>query len=509
MGNSKIMGIDFGTTKSSVGCFIDGEPFIIPHKNGKLSMPSELYVKEENGSEKVYVGWDAKQQQDYSENGYRVKYSKRFAGTSNKNKGKWWYENPQCVFGYILADLRLLAEEFFNCEIKNAVITVPIHFDLNQRRAILEGAKIAGITVIRLLNEPTACALAYSLLDRSEQIFLVVDVGGGTTDVAIVEYGDGLYEVLHTSGDTNLGGVDFEDKLYSWLLSQIQDKYGIRPTDIDKIAESVLRESVEVAKKELSEDPHSVIFCPWLTINGKSIDSKFKISKEVYEKLTERLSGQVIEMIRDVMSAGKKGGVKRIDTFLLMGSASKTSGLRANIEKEIGISARRINLQTSVAKGAVLLAGVFTGENKETLILDCVQDNYGIGLAENKFEVLVEKDTPIPYTVSKEFTTSEHDQTEFEIKIYRGRNSFLSENKYIGKLEVKGIPSRPAGELKITITFDVNVNMDISVTSSTSVGHGNSNKVFTTLKSEFGLSEERLEEYEKKVQIWVSRKKLG
>ncbi|MCB0751300.1 MAG: Hsp70 family protein, partial [Ignavibacteriae bacterium] len=440
-----ILGIDFGTTKSTIGIWKDNKPFIIPTQSSKLSIPSELLVQIKGEESQVFAGWESQNKNKYSNDSYIVKAIKRMAGDSNLNNEKWWYKHPQYAYSYIFSELKLLAEDYLNQEISDVVITIPIHFDLNQRRYILEAAKIARLNVLRLLNEPTASAIAYTQYDSKNQTIMVIDVGGGTTDIAIIDFEENVYEVKYVDGKTNVGGVDYNRKLYEWLLTQINKTYGIEKSQVNKLAEVILFDEIERVKKELSENKSSKIYLPWLSINDSFLKNEFIITQPKFASLTEDITSEIINMSHKAL----KEFDKNIDTFLLMGSAGKTFGLKERLKKQLGISTiRRIQLETSVAIGAITQAAAFNG-NHNCLVLDRTQDSYGIEINDKKYEIFIEKNKPIPTYCIKEFTTSVNYQEAILINVYKGNHSSCIYNSYVGKLEIYDIPPALKGTLKI------------------------------------------------------------
>lgn len=498
-----IIGIDFGTTKSSVGAYIDGKPVIIPAKNGSNTIPSEIYVEGIGESEQIFVGWESQNKN----NGYKVKSIKRMAGKSRLDKEKWWYRYPQYTFSYILSELKCMAEDYFNQDISDAVITIPIHFDLNQRRSILEAAQIARLNVKRLLNEPTAAALEYSRKNPSEETYFIVDVGGGTTDIAVVNYGESVFEVKQVEGDTNLGGIEYSNILYDWLLEKLNKKYAIKKEDIDKLSEGILENELERVKRELS-DGDSSLYLPWLSINNVYLKDEIHITQSDFLKISETITSQIADLCWEAKrgySFNHQEG-QEITTYLLMGSAGKTYGLKERIIKEMEISKmRRIPLETSVARGAIIQTNTFSGDQDSILVLDVSQDAYGIGLSNNDFDLFVNKGEGIPLTKEKSFVTSKHGQTSIQINVYKGERAKTDKNKHIGTLELNNIPEAAAGEIDITVKFDIDCNMNIFVSARIK---DSNHKIETRLRSVYGLADYQLKDFQKKVDLWKSKRKL-
>jgi len=496
------IGIDFGTTKSIVGAWVDGKPFIIPCSNGRLSIPSEILVQGQGSLQEIFVGWDTRKKNKYSKDSFLVNAIKRNAGKSNYSKEKWWYVYPQYTISYILAELKCMAEEFFNQDITDAVIAIPSHFDLNQRRAIREAGVIAGLNVIRLLNEASASAMLYSIQYPEEQVLMVIDIGGGTTDIALLEVNNNILDVLNIEGNTNIGGIDYNNVLHRWFLEQLNNSFDIRDSEINKTTEQIIKDEIERMKIELSENKSSSIYLPWLSINGQFLHKEFVLTQADFKKLSVKVTNEISKLIIKTLASCNR----KIDACLFLGGASNTYGLKEKVfltTDNLPVP-RRIE-KTSVAKGAIIQAAIF---NKEIqgLILDCLQASYGIGLQNDTYDILLNKNETIPVTKIKEFSTSEDNQTEIIVKLYKGENKIASKNKYIGNLSLKKLPPLPKGTLVINVKIEVNANMDFSITAEIK-GRSDLN-VETSLKSEFGLPHDLILDMQKKIELWKSKRKL-
>ena len=496
------IGIDFGTTKSVVGAWVDNKPFIIPCNNGQLSIPSEILIQGFGNSQEIFVGWNARNKNKYSQNSFLINSIKRSAGKSNYDKEKWWYVYPQYTISYILAELKCMAEDFFKQDISDAVIAIPSHFDLNQRRAILEAANIAGINVVRLLNEATATAITYSTKNTKEQVVMIVDIGGGTTDISVVEIGSDIYEVLYIDGDTDVGGIDFNNDLYNLFLSHLSFLYGISKSEISKSIEVIIKDEIERVKIELTDNNSSSIYLPWLSINGKFLNEEFNITRNEFKIISKKIAAEIINIIKRT----KENFKKPIGSYILTGNASKTFGIKELIKEELNIEFSNLGLiaETAVAKGAIIQSCILVGGNK--VILDCLQDNYGIALQNDIYDIFLNKNETIPVTKIKEFITSEDNQTEIKLKVYKGKNPIASKNKFLGFLELSNLPLKQKGSLTIVVEFDVDVSMNITITAK--IKDDEKINVKTTLNSEFGLPVDLLQDMRKKVEIWKSKRKL-
>ncbi len=495
-----VIGIDLGTTKSVVGAWIDGKPVIIPDSIGRLSIPSEILIQGEIEHQEVFVGWESRTKNKYQDNSFVVFAIKRMMGKTNLNREKWWYEYPQYTISYILAELKCMAEEYLNQDITDAIITIPSHFDLNQRRATLEAAKIAGLNVISLLNEATASALTYFSSHPEEQKIAVLDIGGGTTDISVISWGENVCEVIAVDGSTEIGGIDFSNLIYEWYLLRLKEKYNILSTNITKTVEVLIRDQIETVKKELSDNKICKIHLPYIEINGSFLEEEFALTQNEFERISRKIIDQIIRLIKDIINQ------HNITSLLLLGGASNTYGIKERILKELSYTpSKRVNTETSVAIGAIIKSASINKFSK-TLVIDCLQDNYGIGLKDNVYEPLLYKNETIPRSISKEFTTTQDNQTSLSINVYKGQKPSTSGNTFLGSLEITDIPPALKGVPVIIVKFDVNSNMDISVSAQIK-----GNEIYivkSVLKSQNGIPEKLLNDMSNKVSFWISKRKM-
>ena len=495
------IGIDLGTTKSVVGAWIDGKPVIIPDRNGRLSIPSEILIQGDIDHQEVFVGWESRTKNKYQNNSFIVYAIKRMMGKSNSDREKWWYVYPQYAISYILAELKCMAEEFLRKDISDVVIAIPAHFDINQRRATIEAAKIAGLNVINLINEATASALTYFSKNPAEQIIAVVDIGGGTTDISVINsWGDSFYKVLTVDGTATIGGIDFSNLLYTWFLKKLDEKYNIQSSHITKAIEVIITDEIELAKKELSENTISKIYIPYLQINGIFLKEEIIISQIEFEQLSHGLVDQILDLIKKVT----KG--HNVVSFLLLGGASNTFGIKKRIINELNVRPiKGVNIETAVAIGAIIKSASLTSKST-TLIIECLQDNYGIAVQGDVFEIFLSKDDVIPHSLTKEFITTEDNQSSLLIKVYKGNRPMVNGNTFMGSIEIKDLPPAPKGKIVLDVRFDVDSNMDISV--SATIKGNQKFDVKTILKSQNVIPEELINDMCKKVSMWESKRKI-
>ncbi len=488
-----ILGIDLGTTKSVVGVWKGGVHII--DCNGKLSIPSELTY--DNGE--IFVGHGSKTRAG----GHKIKGFKRHLNDPLTENAPW-YSYPQCAAGYVLAKLRLMAERYLGYEVRDAVIAIPSHFDFNQRRATLEAAEIAGLKVKRLLNEATACALAYANRPGHYQFenIMVADIGGGTTDVAYVDAIDGFLSTRYIDGTTLLGGIDFDKALFDDLIGRVKERCGSDDIILTIDQREHLLNLVELAKIELSQCESTSIHLSHFPIGGHLFSGEFVYDKKRFAELCQPLFDKIIAVVKTVL---KDRDDKIATTFLALGGASRTSGLKQAIHDQLSLDGKQtMDIETAVAFGAVEFAGMLLGK-ADALATDILQDNYGIGLENGKYEVLLHKGSTIPFRATKEITIVAGNQTKLSVSIYKGGNSLAKNNTLIGTLEMIGLPPRPAKSLTAVVEFDVDVNMDIRVTAK--LKDSPTHEVAITLTSSNGLPEHLMKFMKEKVSTWYAKQR--
>jgi len=495
-----ILGVDLGTTKSVVGAWVNGKPIIVADKIGRISMPSEILIQGEIGNQEVFVGWESRRKNKYQNDSFVVHGIKRMMGKSNVDREKWWYVYPQYAISYILAELKCMAEDYFNQDISDAVIAIPSHFDINQRRAVIEAAKIAGLNVVSLINEATASAFAYFSIHTEEQTLTVLDIGGGTTDISVIAWADNICEVLSVDGTTQIGGVDFSNVLNNWYLDKLKEKYGVSSAQISKAAEVIIKDEIELIKKELCENKLCKILIPYLEVNGHYLNEEISISQFEFTQLCQVLIDEIMVLVKAVTDKHKT------DSFLFLGGGSNTFGIKERLCNELNIKPYKgVISETSVALGAILKSASLINKT-QTLIIDCLQDDYGIALAGDIFERFFLKNDTIPRSASKEFTTTEDNQSSLLIKVFKGQKPMASGNTYIGSIEINDLPPGPKGSIVLIVKLDVDTNMDISI-SATIKGKPKF-EIKSILKSENNIPEDLFKDMCNKVSMWKSKRKI-
>ncbi|GII55155.1 hypothetical protein Pth03_35440 [Planotetraspora thailandica] len=451
----RAVGIDLGTTNSVVSILEDGEPTVIANAQGSRTTPSVVAFAK-NGE--VLVGEVAKRQAVTNVD-RTVRSVKREMGTD------WTVEidgkkfTPQQISAFILQKLKQDAEAYLGEEITDAVITVPAYFDDAQRQATKEAGRIAGLNVLRIINEPTSAALAYGLGDDEEQTVLVFDLGGGTFDVSLLEMGDGVVEVKATSGDNNLGGDDWDQRLVGELVARFTAAHGVDLSK-DKMALQRLREAAELAKIALSESSRTTVSLPYVTAaRGGPLHLEETVTRAQFERITtdllERCRGPFRQVIAD---AGIK--VSDIDHVVLVGGSTRMPAV-SDLVRELtgGKKANRgVNPDEVVAVGAALQAGVLTGDVTDVLLLDVIPVSLGLETKGGVFTKIIERNTTIPHRRSEIFTTAEDNQASILVSVFQGEREIAAYNKKLATFELTGIPPAPQGVPQIEVTFDIDPN---------------------------------------------------
>ncbi len=486
-----VIGIDLGTTNSCVATLEGGQPIVIPNSEGSRTTPSVVAFSKDG---ERLVGITAKRQ--------AVTNSERTVMSVKREMGTDWSKQiddeeytPQEISAFVLQKLKSDAEEYLGKEVKQAVITCPAYFSDAQRKATQDAGRIAGLDVLRIINEPTAAALAYGVDKEEDQTILVFDLGGGTFDVSILDIyqvdGQPQIEVKATSGDNRLGGDDFDDKVVDWIVSEFKKSSGIDLSK-DLQAMSRLREAAEKAKIELSGTNSTQINLPFITMKeGQPEHLDMSMSRAKFEDLTTDLIKRTMKPTRSAMKdAGVKAG--DIDKILLVGGSTRIPAVQEAIEKEAGKAPfKGINPDEAVAVGAALQAGIIVGDEGVTdvLLLDVTPLTLGIETLGGVMTTMIERNTTIPTRRSETFSTAADNQPAVEVHVLQGEREFAKDNITLGRFHLMGIPPAPRGLPQIEVTFDIDANGIVDV-SAKDLGTGTEQSI--KIESQTSLSEEEI-----------------